>query len=157
MLLTSWPKDQIQSYSNKYILIFESPIHSRFWERSRFPLGPFGNEPSGVASEYKTESFGENQQAELHSHRCDRPGQSENCSDLRAWTCVGGMCQDGIRFSGWSQAGRATSVWMLKLLPSQRSPAGNSLPHTSRLFWCYIASASFEAPFNGQIARIQAT
>ena len=74
-----------------------------------------------------------------------------------AWTCVGGMCQDGIRFSGWSQAGQATSVWMLKLLPSQRSPAGNSLPHTSRLFWCYIASASFEAPFNGQIAQIQAT
>ena len=94
MLLTSWPKDQIQSYSNKYILIFESPIHSRFWERSRFPLGPFGNEPSGVASEYKTESFGENQQAELHSHRCDRPGQSENCSDLRGldlcWRHVSG-------------------------------------------------------------------
>ena len=171
MILSTWPKDQIQSYSNKYtyIILNLAFVHSRLRERSQFPVpNCFGNEPSVVASELRLKAFAENQQAELHSHRCDQyrideAGQPSSVFQAEPQglgpvleACVAYASPAGAKHCAPNKTPRAMFGCLdVEVDAISTIPWPQFAPRFTLVL--VLASASFEAPFNGQIAQIQAT
>ena len=116
--LTQGPNSIIFQQDNKYILNLGFILVS-----GKAHDFPFGNEPSGVASELRLKALEKiNKQSFI----------ATDVTGLDLWGLD--LCWEAcVRMAYASPAGARITVtghhvWMLKLLLSQRSPAGNSFP-----------------------------